>query len=227
MNIFEGQLPCRYHVLITNSERPGIGHHEVVRDGTQNADRSGPGREDQIWDPLIEPKPAISWSACEIWTAIIMQRSQFEEQERKLAAERSIKYRGTASVKIDVLDFSAVQPKDPDEQNITRLKGLFREANACDRWNISNHVPAIIDQRDLTIALADSGVSAERLLAGPHDGYPELDFPIGYRLQCLHGRHRVLASAEAFPREVRRWSVDFYLTGIACPARYESPSSRF
>lgn len=142
-----------------------------------------------------------------------MRRSRFQEQERKLAAQRSLKYRGTASVKIDVLDFPSEQSREWDEENITRLKRSFREANGCDRLDIANHIPATIDEQQLTSALADSGLSAERLLAGPRDGYPELEFLVGYRLNCLYGRHRVLAAAEVLSRGDRRWTVDLYLGG--------------
>lgn len=146
-----------------------------------------------------------------------MRLSRFQEQERRLATERCLKFKGTARIKLDVLDFPLEESTEPDKKNIERLKNLFQGANLCDRLNLLNHIPATIDQHHLTAALVASGVSAESLLAGQPDGYPELDFPAGYRLPCLHGRHRVLAAAEILPRGDRRWAIDLYLGGESSP----------
>ncbi|KAF2195725.1 hypothetical protein K469DRAFT_544903, partial [Zopfia rhizophila CBS 207.26] len=60
----------------------------------------------------------------------------------RLAAEKSIKYRGIASIKLEVLHFVY----EEDEENVSRLKKLFRK-NGCDRLDIRNYVPTIINQQ--------------------------------------------------------------------------------
>jgi hypothetical protein len=147
-----------------------------------------------------------------------MRRAQFLEQERSLATEKSIKYKGTASIKIEVLHFPYEESREPDKKDIERLKKLFRGQGAVSRLDLRNHVLATIDQQELVDAMAASGVSAESMLADPRDGYPELDFPACYRLACLHGRHRVLEGAEILPPGDKRWTVDLYLNSMSCPA---------
>ena len=49
---------------------------------------------------------------------IDMQKARFLEHERRFAAERRIKYRGTASVNLEVLHFAC----EKDEGNIARLR---------------------------------------------------------------------------------------------------------
>jgi hypothetical protein len=46
---------------------------------------------------------------------------------------------------------------------------------------------------------------------------PELDFPPGYLLECLHGRDRVRAAARVLPPGISggRWTVDLYLAGTS------------
>ena len=52
---------------------------------------------------------------------IDMQKARFLEHERRFAAERRIKYRGTASVNLEVLHFVCKK----DEGNVVRLKNFF------------------------------------------------------------------------------------------------------
>lgn len=40
--------------------------------------------------------------------------------------------------------------------------------------------------------------------------YPELVFPAGYQVECLHGRHRIQAAKEL---GLDWWTVDLYLAG--------------
>jgi Protein of unknown function (DUF3723) len=143
-----------------------------------------------------------------------MRCARFLAQERRQEAERAIKYRGTASIKLDVLHFPCEESREPDEKNVERLRKLFREEGGCRRLDLRNHIPAVISQPQLEAAIEASGTSAELLLEDARDGYRELDFPPGYRLECLHGRHRALAAARVLPLEDRRWTVDLYLDGM-------------
>ncbi|TAQ83758.1 hypothetical protein B7494_g7918 [Chlorociboria aeruginascens] len=143
-----------------------------------------------------------------------MRRARFLEQERRQEAERSIKYRGTASIKLDVLHFPCEKSREPDENNVEKLRNLFRGEGGCRRLDLRNHIPAVISQPQLEAAIEASRTSAERLLEDARDNYPELDFPPGYRLECLHGRHRTPAAAQVLPLEDRRWTVDLYLEDL-------------
>jgi len=136
----------------------------------------------------------------------------FAERERRLAAELSAKFRGTASVQIKALQFPFKGLRDEDQKNTERLAELFREDKVCRDWQFCNHIPAIIEQHDLDAALVRSGISPGALLEAP-DGQFELDFPIGFRLSCLRGRHRVLAAKDILPSGSRRWTVDLFLSG--------------
>jgi len=143
-----------------------------------------------------------------------MRRARFLEEERRQEAERGIKYRGTASIKLDVLHFPREESREPDKKNVERLRDLFRGEGGCRRLDLRNHIPAVISQARLEAAIVASGTSAARLLEDARDSYPELDFPPGYRLECLHGRHRILAAAQVLPVEDKRWTVDLYLEGM-------------
>jgi hypothetical protein len=141
-----------------------------------------------------------------------MSGTRFIEVTRSIQEEKIIKYRGTASIKLDVLHFP--DSRDLDEQNIERLKRLFRGERGCRSEDLQNHIPAVIDQHQLDAALRASGITADRLLANSPGGYAEIDFPPDFRLECLHGRHRIRAAAETFPSRVKRWPVDLYLAGM-------------
>jgi len=62
---------------------------------------------------------------------IDIQKAQFLKHEQRFAAERRIKYRGTASVNLKVLHFVC----EKDKGNIARLKNFFWK-NGCDRLDI-------------------------------------------------------------------------------------------
>lgn len=124
-----------------------------------------------------------------------MRRARFQDQERRLAREKTIKYKGTVSIKIEVLHFPWHNTGEPDERNVERLKKCFRD-EGCRRLALRNHIPAVIDQPQLDVALRTSGIPPGQPLEDPRDGYPELEFPPGYQLECLHGQDRVRAAAK-------------------------------
>jgi hypothetical protein len=129
-----------------------------------------------------------------------------------MTAERTLRWRGAASIAIQSLHFPCKESREEDSANTERLRNIFRKSS-CNPLPLQNHIPAEIDNNLLTEVLAGSGVSEERLHEGYHtDSYPRLEFPAGFRLTCLHGRHRVLA-APSFLAE-SRWVVDLY-TGKA------------
>lgn len=56
-----------------------------------------------------------------------MSRRRIIEQERRLIAELSAKFRGIASVKIKVLDFPSKKLREEDKKNTKRLEKLFNK----------------------------------------------------------------------------------------------------
>ena len=140
-----------------------------------------------------------------------MRRARFIERERRIAAERILKLRGAARVKIEVLYFphDPKNSRDVDDKHAEKLTTLLKAGNEQDISQFRSRVPAIIDQHQLEDAIAASGISAERLL-DPRE-CPELDFPAGFQLKCLHGQHRIKAAANIHPGS--RWVVDLYLAG--------------
>jgi len=145
-----------------------------------------------------------------------MQQSKIMERERKLAAERSSKCWGTVSVRVDILDFPN---EEEEEENVESLVELFEK----DFRGLKPlyHIPAKIEKPHLESALKCSKLSLERLKAGADlDGYPELNFPVGFRLKCYRGLHRAEAARRILPPGARRWPIDLYHSGKT-PARKE------
>jgi len=142
-----------------------------------------------------------------------MKLSECLKRERQLATERSLKYWGTASVDIDILDF----PCEEDEENVEKLVDLFRAD--CRNLNPRYHIPAKVDKHKLDAALALSKLTFQQLRAGPDPeyGYPVLKFPPGFRLECRHGIHRAKAATRVLPPEARRWLIDLYDSGRIPP----------
>ena len=131
-----------------------------------------------------------------------MWRTQIREEESRIEAEKRIKYKGTARIRLKWLHFQWNRPRELDGKNVERLKADFRKD--CRRLDEHNHIPAVIDQQSLNAAEELSGVLARQL------GYPELVFPAGYQVECLHGRHRIQAAKEL---GLEWWTVDLYLAG--------------
>jgi Protein of unknown function (DUF3723) len=147
-----------------------------------------------------------------------MWRTQTHEEELRLEGEKRVKYKGTARIGLEWLHFQRNEPSEPDDKNIERLKSIFK--NDCRRLELRNHIPAIIDQQDLDVALLDSRILSAELLSTPQDGYPELVFPAGYRLECLHGRQRIQAAKRALLLGDKWWTVDLYLAGMGDFSNY-------
>ncbi|KAL4889154.1 hypothetical protein BDV59DRAFT_205428 [Aspergillus ambiguus] len=137
-----------------------------------------------------------------------MQRALFTEEEVRLAAERRLKYLGTAKVHINQIQFDPPLPRDLDPKNLNRLREIFRK-NRCRRLDVDNHVPAIVSQHDLSLTLQKANVPRRLLLTNDPQHFPLLGFSVG-QLRALHGRHRVQAGAEMLPPADRWWTVDLY-----------------
>lgn len=140
-----------------------------------------------------------------------MPPTRAQEEELRVQAEKKVKFRGTACIRLEWLYFPGNQPRELKRKNVERLKSNFRKK--CDRLPIKNHIPALIEQQHLDAAIHASGILPANLLSNPNVGYPELVFPTGYQLECLHGRHRIQAAKEVLPLREKWWTVDLYLAG--------------
>jgi hypothetical protein len=142
-----------------------------------------------------------------------MQQSQVQIEDSRLEGERRLKYKGTARISLDVLYFRQDQPRESNKRHVDFLVDCFQK-EGCHRLPFCNHVPAIIDQRSLDGAMLRLGKSASELLTnGEVPDYPLLEFPVGFQLECLHGRHRIEAGREFLDPGDDWWTVDLYLSG--------------
>lgn len=138
-----------------------------------------------------------------------MQQIQALDKELTLEKEKSIKYKGTARIKLEWLHF---EEKLLDIKHVQDLQSRFQKD--CRRLDTRNHVPAIIDEQDLACALRVSGILSEMLPINAQHEFPELSFWPGYQLECLHGRHRIQAAKQALLPSDKWWTVDIYLAGM-------------
>ena len=131
---------------------------------------------------------------------------------RQVHRESALLFRGTARVRLKTLHFPGDALSVINRKNVKRLKKIFA-IEGCLRWKTENHVPAIIGADDLEKAIQQSMTTSEQLLNPPRGEYVELVFPADYRLECLHGRHRIQAAKESLWSENRWWTVDLYHQG--------------
>ncbi|CAK7237487.1 hypothetical protein SBRCBS47491_009993 [Sporothrix bragantina] len=145
-------------------------------------------------------------------------KASFYSAAKRIETEKSVKHVGTASVRLDALDFPSA---GLDRKNVERLKRLF-QAGGCFPGQFANRIPALIHAEALQQALALSGVSAEQLRSGADvsDGHAPLEVPAGIRLHCLRGRHRAVAAGEMPTIRQKRWTVDLFLPDSSEDLRY-------
>lgn len=142
----------------------------------------------------------------------MMQRTQVQDQEESLEREKRIKYKASARIRLEHYDFSKNEPGVLDKSVVKNLVSIF-EGEGCFHQDSRHHVPAVIDREQLDLALHSSGIPSDVLLGNAQTEWPELRFPSGFRLECLHGRHRVQAGREMVPAQLW-WTVDLYLAGM-------------
>lgn len=135
------------------------------------------------------------------------------EHERELAEEKRSKCQGSARIKLENLHFPFEESREPDTRQISKLKTLFSGEKGCRDRDTRNHVVAVIQKQHLEAAMAAADIAPGSLCSKDGYDYPNLDFPAGYRLSCLHGQQRVLAGAKCLPPGDQRWTVDIFLAG--------------
>jgi hypothetical protein len=147
-----------------------------------------------------------------------MRQAEARREDLRLDAERRLQYKGTACIGLEFLNFRRCESGkeneeyEPDRENVEYLKGCFRK-EGCRQVDVGNHIPALIDQQSLDDALQAAGISANQLRS-PSGGYPELAFPDGFQLECLHGKDRIQAAREYLSPRNKWWAVDLYPKGM-------------
>jgi hypothetical protein len=143
-----------------------------------------------------------------------MEQNQVEAIEKKLYEDRGSSYRGTARIRFAHLQFGDLCPRYPNEKITTHLKEKFSN-EGCLRLEAKNHIPAIISQEILDVAIrASRNVSQESLIENRKKQPPELRIPENVNIECLQGLHRVAAAKLVLPRRDWWWTVDLYLDGM-------------
>ncbi|CAI7613149.1 unnamed protein product [Penicillium pancosmium] len=141
-----------------------------------------------------------------------MESHAFNDLERRLVNERRLKFQGTARVNLsDIGHFQST--RQYDSRNVERLCGIFRETG-CHRFDIQNHVTALVTRRALKRACRSAQMKVKELLQVPSDKCPILGFSPG-EVSCLHGQHRLKAAEEILPPSEQWWMVDLYLDDIS------------
>lgn len=140
-----------------------------------------------------------------------MRRIRKQDQEQRFEHEKCNKFKGSARIKLEHLNFSCNESRELDVSNVKRLVFIF-EDEGCFHENNRNHIPAVINEKQLDVAIRTSETSYDMLLGNRQTKPPQLQFPSQFRLECLHGRHRIQAGREMIPPQLY-WTVDLYLAG--------------
>jgi len=82
-----------------------------------------------------------------------MPPTRAQEEELRVQAEKKVKFKGTACIRLEWLHFPGNQPRELKRKNVERLKSNFQKK--CDRLPIKNHIPALIEQQHLDAALGN------------------------------------------------------------------------
>jgi len=129
-----------------------------------------------------------------------MAQYQASAVENQLYRDRGSCFRGTVRVRFAHLRFGDLCPREANEKVTATLRDAFAN-EGCLRLEPKNHIPAIINQANLDLAVhATPGATEASILAG-HKKLPyELRFPDGISIECLQGLHRVEAAKKMLPR---------------------------
>jgi Protein of unknown function (DUF3723) len=141
-------------------------------------------------------------------------QDQLTEREQRISRDKLAKYKGTAQVPIENLDFPHPY-RQIDASIIERLKRDF-EGEGCIRT--TNRIPAVIDGTTLQAQLQKLTLETEIFRAGSSENPPRLSLG-STKLECLHGQHRILAAREFLDASERWWIVDLFGTGQCTRSR--------
>jgi hypothetical protein len=119
-----------------------------------------------------------------------------------------------SSLSFTELDEANLISREVDSNITNYLLDIFRSSpNGCNRDQQSNHLTGFISSiEDLNCILESSGLQKQDLTASiATENYPTLR-NLEIDIQCMQGRHRLLAASEFFPTKSDHWwTVDLYL----------------
>ncbi len=153
-------------------------------------------------------------------------QAQASVEDFRFDAERRRICRGSVLVRFEHLKWNEYTKQNEakrktDPKHVERIKQIFIK-RGCRPRDVGNHIPALVDQQRLEVALEDARrngkwkmntLPSNSATIDAPDGYPELNFPSG--IECLRGRHRIRAGEEWLPASEKWWIVDLYLSTIS------------
>lgn len=137
------------------------------------------------------------------------ESSLLAAREERISNDKRAKYRGSAQVSIEHLDF----PHPCRHIDTKVIEQLIRDFEGEGCIKDTNRIPAIIDDSVLRAGLKKLAMSAESFKAVSNSVPPWLDLERDVRIECLHGQHRILAAKKFLKSSKRWWIVDFYSSG--------------
>jgi hypothetical protein len=114
--------------------------------------------------------------------------------EQKISEDRLAKYKGSAQILIEHLDFPYLCRK-VDKRIVDQLKRDFK-GEGCNSNQLINWIPAVISDSVLQEGLEKLLTSAKSFKITSKDKLPKLQLVLSIRLECLHRQHRILMAKE-------------------------------
>jgi hypothetical protein len=142
----------------------------------------------------------------------------FGSNIKHIHEEQRQKFLGTASIRLEALDFSLTQVNklpgnEPDWDNVKSLGGLFLGGAGFAPHHLCHQIPALINPVELSQVLSDGGIPTERLTRTDVN-ILELELPPDTRVLCLRGQDSILAAMRVALDADRRWVIRLYAKGM-------------
>jgi hypothetical protein len=94
-----------------------------------------------------------------LWHALTMQQSQAHAEDLRLDIESRLICKGSALVRFEYLKWNEYLKRNeeerPDLEHVEHVKRIFRK-EGCSQLKVGHHIPAIVDQHQLDVALKDA-----------------------------------------------------------------------
>ena len=141
--------------------------------------------------------------------ALVMQRTRVQAQKESLKREKQTKYKDSARIRLEHLNFSKSELDVPDRFNVKNLISIFEEED-CFQQDSRHHVTIVIDWEQLDLVIHFTEISSIVLLDNAQIERSELQLLSKFRLECLHDRCRVQARRKMISSQLW-WIVNLYL----------------